>query len=52
MLTLVKKYYHIEIYKNGYKMSGDCHTNSISNILNLLMNEYGYKIIKAVEIKR
>ena len=52
MLTLVKKHYHIETYKKGSKrLVGNCHTNSISNILNLLIHEYGYKIIKAEEIK-
>ena len=53
MLTLVKKQYHIEAYKKGSKrLVGDCHTNSISNLLNLMIHEYGYKIIKAVEMKK
>ena len=53
MLTLVKKQYHIEAYKKGSKrLVGDCHTNSIRNLLNLMIHKYGYKVIKVIEIKR
>lgn len=52
MLSLVKKHYHIEAYKKGNnQVVADCHTNNISNILRLMTHEYGYKIIKANEIK-